>query len=102
MHIDGVLLTSIEYIEGKVEYGYSLPQKKGKVIRICCSKVNLAIAELEVYGSTTKGEYSARQIIAYNSVIDQVLLKVSLTLQRVLGSVPHKWQRHDLLVEARW
>ena len=77
MHIDSVLLTRIEYIEGKVEYGYSLPQKKGKVIRICCSKVNLGIVELEVYGSTTKGEYSTRQIMACISVTGQIL-KVSI------------------------
>ena len=58
VYIDDVLLTKIEYEAGKAEYIYQVPQKRGKVIRICCATYNLAIAELEVYGSTEKGKHN--------------------------------------------
>ena len=52
LYIDDMLLVKIKYQVGRAVYTYS-PRKKGRVIRICCSKVNLAMAELQVFGSLT-------------------------------------------------
>ena len=52
VYLDDMLLGKIKYQAGRAVYTYT-PQKKGRVIRICCSKVSLAIAELQVFGSLT-------------------------------------------------
>ena len=47
--VDEALLGKIKYVVGKYQYSFIVPQGEGQVIRLCCSAVSLAIAELEVY-----------------------------------------------------
>ena len=47
--VDEVLLGEIEYVVGRYQYSFIVPQGEGQDIRLCCSTVSLAIAELEVY-----------------------------------------------------